>query len=127
MEDWLSIYVEDVSDVFGSRTYTVSGYDGTGDSPFDTLQFDTKKEAVSFAREIRRAEKEAIARQILTGESSWRAPTGLSSGTPVQWISPLETLKAREVCIGGMQLEAVIVPAVERARVVARARMRVGS
>jgi hypothetical protein len=62
MEDWLSIYVEDVSDVFGSRAYTVSGYDGTGHSPFDTLQFDTKKEAVSFARETRRAEKDAIAR-----------------------------------------------------------------
>lgn len=62
MEDYLTIYVEDASDAYGSRTYTVSGDDGTGDSPFDTLEFDTKKEAVSFARETRRAEKDAIAR-----------------------------------------------------------------
>lgn len=62
-EDWLTIYVDDTSETYGTRTYTVSGLYGSGeDSPFDTLDFDTKKEAVSFARESRQAEKDAIAR-----------------------------------------------------------------
>ena len=61
MDDYLTIFVEDLSDVYASRTYVVSGGDDTGIDPFDTREFDTKKEAVSFAREVRRAYKDAIA------------------------------------------------------------------
>ncbi len=78
-EDWLTIHVEDMSDVYGSRTYTVSGLYGSGESPFDTLQFDTKKEAVSFARETRRAEKDAIER----GDVPYRDVEILIDGEPL--------------------------------------------